>query len=129
MYVNLDVYTWMQVRKNCGRPDLTRVGNYVLAASSDRRDFEKFRDLEFYKKKPLIKSDLLVQFMEEKNIAIEYCNKFNIDFIINFPVSLFDDLCEWVRKLLQINQTRESSSTVVDKTSKNIVDKTCSYEF
>ena len=64
IYVNLDVHIWLQIRKQCGRPDLTRVGDYVLASSQDRWDFEKFRDSEFYKKKPLIKSDILVQFME-----------------------------------------------------------------
>lgn len=70
MYVSLDVYTWMQVRKNCGKPDFTRVGNYVLATSSERRDFEKFRDSEFYKKRPLMKTDLLVQFMEKSVLPL-----------------------------------------------------------
>ena len=99
----------MQIRRNCGKPDLTRIGNYVFGTSSDRCDFEKFRDLEFYDNRPLIKTDLLVQFMEKRCIAIEYCNKFNIYFIVNFPGSLFDDLCEWVRNLLQDNQTRQTS--------------------
>ena len=116
MYISLDVYTWMQVRKNCGRPDFTRVGNYILATSADRRDFEKFRDSEFYNERPLIKTDFLVQFMEKKSIPIEYCNKFNIDFIVNFPSSLFDELCDWVRNHLQ---TRKTSDEIVDTTCKN----------
>lgn len=70
MYVNLGVYTWIQVRRNCGRPDLTRVGNYVLATSSDRWDFEKFRDSEFYQQRPLIKTNLLVQLMEKRVLLL-----------------------------------------------------------
>ena len=94
---------------------------YWLATSSDRRDFEKFKDSEFYENRPLIKTDLLVQFMEKRCIAIEYCNKLNIDFIVNFPGLLFDDLYEWVRNLLQDNQTGQTSDTLVDKTCKNIL--------
>ena len=35
--------------KFCGRPDLQRVGNYIVAISADRQDFDKFRDSPFYK--------------------------------------------------------------------------------
>lgn len=70
MYVNLGVYTWIQVRRNCGKPDLTRVGDYVLPTSSDRRDFEKFRDSEFYQQRPLIKTNLLVQLMEKRVLLL-----------------------------------------------------------
>ena len=113
IYVNLDVHIWLQIHKQCGRPDLTRVGDYVLASSQDRRDFEKFRDSEFYKKKPLIKTDILVQFMKMSKLSIEYCNKFGIDFIANFPSSQYPNLCEWTRNLLFSNRESAEGKVVM----------------
>ena len=94
------MYIWLQICKRCGRPDLTRVGDYVLASSQDRRDFDQFRDSEFFKEKPLIKTDILIQFMEMRKLSIEYCSKFGVDFITNFPSSKYPNLCEWTRNLL-----------------------------
>lgn len=108
----MDVHVWLLVRKQCGRPDLTRVGNYVLASSQDRRDFEKFRDTEFYKERPLIKTDLLVQFMEMNKLSIEYCSKFGIDFITNFPSSQYANLCEWTRHLLFSSKVSDEGDNV-----------------
>ena len=107
IYINLDVYIWLECRKRTGRPDLRRVGNYILATTGDRRNFEQFRDSEFYKQRPLIKTDLLEQFMKQKSINIEYFNKFGINFIISFPYSQFDELCEWARKKLNSDQVSE----------------------
>ena len=56
IYVNLDVHVWLQIHKQCGRPDLTRVGNYVLEIDVILRNSEI---LNF----TLIKTALLVQFM------------------------------------------------------------------
>lgn len=112
MYVNLDVHIWLECRKNTGRPDLRRIGNYVLASSTDRREFEKFRESEFYKQRPLIKTHLLEQFMKQKSIAIEYFHKFDIDFIMSFPKSQFDDLCTWARNILYGDN--QASEQVVD---------------
>ena len=108
MYVTLDMHTWLQTRKQCGRVNLTRIGNYVLASSADRRDFDKFRDSDFYKERPLLKTDLLVKFMEEEcgRIEIKYCNKFGLDFVTNFPSSRFDDLCDWTRNILGVPKIR-----------------------
>lgn len=101
MYVTLDVYTWLEVRKNRGRVELNRVGNYVLASSKDRQEFDKFRDSEFFKERPLIKTAVLEKFMEEQcKCKINLCNKFGIDFVTNFPTSKFDDLCYWARDML-----------------------------
>ena len=113
IYINLDVYIWLECRKRTGRPDLRRVGNYILATTGDRRDFEQFRDSEFYKQRPLIKTDLLEQFMKQRSINIEYFNKFGIDFIINFPYSQFDELFEWARK--KLNSDKVSERAVDDK--------------
>lgn len=117
MYISLDVYIWLQCRKHTGRPDLRRVGNYLIASSADRKDFEKFRDSEFYERRPLIKTDLLERFMKQKFITIDYINKFGIEFITNFPHSQFDDLCEWTRKILYSGQ--ESEWAVDDKRKRN----------
>ena len=103
MYVTLDVYTWLEVRKNHGRIDLNRVGNYVLASSKDRQEFDKFRESEFFKERPLIKTAVLEKFMEEQcQCKINFRNKFRIDFVTNFPTSQFDDLCCWTREMLGV---------------------------
>ena len=98
------MHTWLETRKQCGRVDLTRIGNYVLASSGDRRDFDQFRDSDFYKERPLLKTDLLVKFMEKecgKN-EVKYCRKFGLDFVTNFPSSKFDDLCNWAHNVLGV---------------------------
>ena len=104
MYLNLDVFNWLQSRKCCGRPDLQRVGNYVLATSSDRREFEIFRDSDFYKDRPLMKTDLLVEFMNIRMLPIKLICKHGTEYITNFPNSYFDDLCEWTKKILNGKQ-------------------------
>ena len=109
------MHVWLECRKNTGRPDLKRVRNFILASSVDRRDFEKFRDSEFYKQRPLIKTDLLEQFMKQRCITIEYLHKFGIDFIMNFPSSQFDELCDWTRNILYAKQ---ASERIVDDQSK-----------
>ncbi|XP_065903393.1 uncharacterized protein [Dysidea avara] len=103
MYLSLDVHTWMQIRNQCGRPELRRIGNYVLGTSADRHDFDKFRDSEFYKQRPLLKTELLARFMKEKCITASCCNKYGIEFVLNFPSTEFDNLCEWTRNLLGIS--------------------------
>jgi len=100
MYVGLDVFNWLHSRRWCGRPDLQRVGNYVLATSSDRREFEKFRDSEFYKDRPLMNTDLLVEFMKMRKLPVKLIWKYGMEYVTNFPSSHFDDLCEWSRKVL-----------------------------
>lgn len=117
MYVSLDVHIWLECRKHTGRPDFTRIGNYILASSADRRDFEKFRDSEFYKQRPLIKTHLLEQFMKERCIAIKEFNKFGIDFVMNFPSSQFDSLCTWTRNILYDHDS-QVSERVLDEQSK-----------
>ena len=93
MYVTLNVYTWLEVHKNRGRIDLNRVGNYVLASSEDRQEFDKFRESDFFNKRSLIKTAVLEKFMEEQcQCKINLRNKFGIDFVTNFPTSQFDDL-------------------------------------
>ena len=99
MYLNVDVFNWLQSRKCCGRPDLQRDGNYVLATSSYRREFEKFRDSKFYKDRPLMKTDLLVEFMKMKMLPIKLISKYGMEYITNFPSSHFNDLCEWTKNV------------------------------
>ena len=116
MYISLDVFIWLKCRKHTpGRPELKRIGNYIIASTADQREFEIFRDSEFYKQRPLIKTNLLEQFMKQKFITIEYCHKFGIDFIVNFPSSQFGELCEWARDILYNCQ---ASETTIDKQSK-----------
>ena len=66
MYVTLDVHTWLETRKQCGRVELTRIENYILASSGDRRHFDQFRGSDFYKERPLLKTDLLIKFMKKE---------------------------------------------------------------
>ena len=70
-------------------------------------------DSDFFKRRPLIKTDLLEQFMKQKFITIECLNKFGIDFIMNFPSSQFNELCEWTR-----NNTQASEGTIDDQSKK-----------
>lgn len=100
MYVNLDVFTWLQTRRDCSRPDLQRVGNYVLATSAHRREFEKFRESDFYKDRPLIKTDLLIEYMKMKMLPVELISKYGKEYVTNFPSSRFDELCDWAKKIL-----------------------------
>ena len=104
MYLSLDVYTWMQIRSQCGRPDLRRVGNYILGTTADRRDFDKFRDSEFYKQKPLLKTELLARYMKEKFVTAPCCSKYGIEFVLNFPSTEFDNFCQWTRNLLGVGE-------------------------
>ena len=118
MYISLDVFIWLKCRKHTpGRPELRRIGNYIIASTADRKEFETFRDSEFYMQRLLIKTNLLEQYMKQKCINIEYCHKFGIDFILNFPSSQFGELCEWVRNTL--NNCR-ASETTKDERSKEI---------
>ena len=86
IYLSLDVFTWLQYRKFCGRPDLQRVGNYVVATSADQQDFDKFCDSPFYKDRPLLKTDVLIEFMKLKKLPIEFISEHVVQYVINFQV-------------------------------------------
>ena len=124
MYINLDVFIWLEYCKHTGRPEFKRIGNYIIASTTDQREFETFRDSDFYEQRPLIKTDLLEQFMTLKFITIEHFQKFGIDFIMNFPSSHFDELCEWTRNN---NQTSGRSERTVDHQSKRNISITINY--
>ena len=74
----------------------------VLASSGDQKDFDQCRDSDFYKKRPLLKTALLIKFMEKEcgRNEIKYYRKFRLDFVANFPSSKFDDLCNQARNVL-----------------------------
>ena len=121
MYISIDVFIWLKCRGHTpGRSELRRVGNYVIASTADRKEFETFRDSEFYMQRPLIKTNLLEQFMKQKHLAIEYCHKFGIDFILNFPSSQFNEMCEWVRNILYNCQASEATTDERSKREKVI---------
>lgn len=100
MYVSLDVLIWLQCRKSCGRPDVQRIGNYVLANTTDRRDFDVYRDSMFFKKRPLVPTDLLQEFMKIKNLHVDLQNEYGVNFVVNFPTSHFEELCIWARNII-----------------------------
>jgi len=127
MYVTLDVHTWLETRKQCGRVELTRIGNYILASSGDRRDFDQFRDSDFYKERPLLKTDLLIKFMKKEcgRNEIKYCRKFGLDFVMNFPSSKFDDLCNWAHDVLGVPKIRIGQCKWSISKLNSVVPKTC----
>ena len=97
-YITLDVYTWMQVWKNWGRLDFTRVWSYVLVTSSDRCDSEKFYD----SRKDHYENWVFSPHHQKKCTTIKYCNKFNkIDFIWTFVAHCLIIVFEWVQNYLQ----------------------------
>ena len=100
MYVSLDVYISLDVRKSCGRASLQRMGDYVLANYLDRKEFDKFRDSSFYQKGPLVATDLLTEFMKIQNLPIQYIHEHGKYYISNFPNECFHDLCQWARIIL-----------------------------
>ena len=89
MYVSLDVYIWLDVRESCGRASLQRMGDYVLASSLDRKEFDKFRDSSFYQKGPLVATDLLTEFMKIQNLPIMYIHERGKYYISNFLMTVF----------------------------------------
>lgn len=100
MYINMDVYIWLLFRKSIGKEDLERIGNYVIGNREERREFEKFQDSPFYQSRPMLKTPLLAEFMHQRQILPIYNSEHGLEFIVNFPVALLDDLCKWAREIL-----------------------------
>lgn len=98
----MDVLIWMQYRKFNKMPELRREGEYIIATSNDRKNFDSFRQLPFYSRNPVIATPLLLKYMEHKGIPITVVKEFGHKYVTSMPDSefVFDELCEWARKEL-----------------------------
>ena len=63
MHVNMAVLVWLQYRKFNKMKELRRDGDYIIAKTDDRRDFDAFRDSLFYSNCPILATPLLLEFM------------------------------------------------------------------
>jgi len=50
----------------------------------------------------ILKTEVLVKFMEKECGEIKYCRKVGLDFITNFASSKFDDLCDWTYNIVGV---------------------------
>ena len=100
IYVNMDVYIWLLCRKAMGKSDLERIGYYVIGNRKEREAFDKFRDSPFYQGRPMLRTRLLSEFMNKRQIVPKLILKHGLEFITNFSSTLLDDLCDWTRGIL-----------------------------
>ena len=49
-------------------------------------------------------TELVARFMKEKFITAACCNKCSIEFVLNFPSTELEILCDWTRNLLGVGQ-------------------------
>lgn len=96
----MDVYIWLLCRKSMGKSDLKRIGNYVIGNRKERQAFDKFRDSPFYQGRPMLRTHLLSEFMNKRQVVPKSILKHGLEFITNFPTTLLDDLCNWTRGIL-----------------------------
>lgn len=106
MFVNMDVLIWLQYRKFNKMKELRRDGDYVIARTDDRRNFDTFRDSPFYSSCPIIATPLLMKFMMHKGIPIRITKEFGNVYVTSMPMETadFDELCEWARD--EMDKTR-----------------------
>lgn len=97
MFLTIDIYRWLQYRKFQGLPDLKQEGDFIIATSSDRRHFESFRDLSFNSKNPLPSCSLLLKYIQTQNIPVTMIKEFDCEYVVGFPMSEIDELCEWAK--------------------------------
>ena len=105
MYINMDIYVWLLLRNSMGKEDLRRINDYVIGNKEERQNFEKFRDSSFYQNRPMLKTHLLVQFMNERQIMPACTLHHGIEFVTNFPLGLLEDLCDWAKIQMQQDNT------------------------
>ena len=92
--------------------ELRRNGDYIIATTEDRRNFDMFRDLPFYSNRPVIATPLLLEFMRYKGIPIRTIKEFGNLYVTSMPTEItdYDELCEWARD--QFDKTTTSSKTI-----------------
>ena len=97
IHVNMDVLIWLQYRRFNNMKDLRHDGDYIVATTDDRRNFDCFRDSHFYSHCPIIATPLLFKFMRYKGIPIRTMKEFGNVYITSMPMETtdFDELCEW----------------------------------
>ena len=100
IHVNMDVLIWLQYRRFNNMKELRRDGDYIVATTDDRRDFDSFRDSPFYSKCqgcPIIATPLLFKFMKFKGLPIRTITQFGNVYVTSMPMESmdFDELCEW----------------------------------
>ena len=78
-----------------------RIDNYVIGNREERRNFKKFQDSSLYQNRPMLKTHLLIQFMNERKIVPVCTLQHGIEFITNFPLALLDELCDWAKVQMQ----------------------------
>jgi len=107
LYVNMDILIWMQYRKFNKMPELKREGDYIIATSNDRKNFDTFRQLPFYSCYPIIATPLLLKYMKHKEIPITVIEEFGCKYVTSMPASefAFDELCEWAYEELDKSST------------------------
>ena len=100
MFINMAVLIWMEYRKFNNMPELKREGDYLIISSEDRRNFDNFRDLPFYKRGPVISTPLLLKYMNTQNIPVTCEQQFGRSYVMSMPTDVFafDKLVKWARK-------------------------------
>ena len=107
MSLTLDIYMWLQYRKFQGLPDLRQEGDFIVATRNDRHQFESFRDLSFNSKNPLPSCPLLHKYIQVKRIPVTVIKEFDCEYVVGFPISEIDELCEWAQ--MEINSSLQDS--------------------
>lgn len=104
MFLTIDIFMWLQYRKFQGLPDLKQEGDFIIATRSDRHHFESFRDLPFNSKNPLPSCSLLLKYTQIKNIPVTVIKEFDCEYVVGFPISEIDELCEWAQTEINSKQ-------------------------
>ena len=111
----MDVLIWLQYRRFNNMKELRRDGDYIVATTDDRRDFDGFRDSPFYSQCqdcPIIATPLLFKFMKSKGLPIRTITQFGNVYVTSMPMEStdFDELCEWAND--EIDKATASSKYV-----------------
>ena len=115
----MDVLIWLQYRRFNKMKELRRDGDFIVATTDDRRDFDTFRDSPFYSNRPIIATPLLLRFMRCKGIPIRTIKEFGNLYVTSMPTEItdFDELCEWARD--EIDKATTSSKKLYYTSARN----------
>lgn len=103
----MNTLIWLQFKKFNKFNELKRDGEYVIARSDDRRNFEPFREQFLYKHNPVIATPLLLKYMKSNGFPIKTIKEFGHSYVTSMPTEshYFDKLCEWAREEIDKNPT------------------------
>lgn len=95
------VLIWIHYRKFNKMPEL-REGDYLIATTDDRRNFDFFREHPFFLRGPVISTPLLLKYIKVKGIPIICEQEFGRSYVMSMPTCefAFDNLVEWAREEL-----------------------------